>query len=170
MAADKVEKAWDDQAVFLFDDGDRYYCPSVLYKDAVAFFNTWTAQAAKYEMEAKIEEARASCVQVGTHKVVVEKRPKQPGGGWEVAIRTGKKQIWSIGSGNKKPVAASLLGTVRYANKLAKEKDNATKEAKQAEEKPKEKPKEKRGSLAAGGADSIDAPSKPKTKSKKTTD
>ena len=62
MAADKVEKAWDGQAVFLFDDGDRYYCPSVLYKDAVAFFNTWTAPAAKYEMEAKIEEARASCV------------------------------------------------------------------------------------------------------------
>ena len=121
LPAESVTQAKDGKAVFHWLDGDIYYSQDVLYTEATASRQGNT----KHEKDRKvIQEARKACEHHGDFKVSVLQRPKFSNGGWEVVLKTNKngKQIWSMTSSHSKPVADSLLGTVKWANRLAHSK------------------------------------------------
>ena len=118
LPAESVTQAKDGKAVFHWVDGDIYYSQEVLYTEAIASRQGNT----KHEKDRKvIQEARKACEHHGDFKVSVLPRPKLSNGGWEVVLKTNKnkQQIWSITSCHSKPVADSLLGTIKWANRLA---------------------------------------------------
>ena len=121
LPAETVTQAKDGKAVFHWVDGDIYYSQDVLYTEAIASRQGNT----KHEKDRKvIQEARKACEHHGDFKVSVLQRPKFSNGGWEVVLKTNKngKQIWSMTSSHSKPVADSLLGTIKWANRLAHSK------------------------------------------------
>ena len=127
LPAESVTQAKDGKAVFHWVDGDIYYSQEVLYTEAIASRQGNT----KHEKDRKvIQEARKACEHHGDFKVSVLPRPKLSNGGWEVVLKTNKnkQQIWSITSSHSKPVADSLLGTIKWANRLARSKCVTAKE------------------------------------------
>ena len=121
LPAESVTQAKDGKAVFHWVDGDIYYSQEVLYTEAIA---SRQARTLSNKHRDTIQEARKACEHHGDFKVSVLPRPKLSNGGWEVVLKTNKnkQQIWSMTSSHSKPVADSLLGTIKWANRLAHSK------------------------------------------------
>ena len=121
LPAESVTQAKDGKAVFHWKDGDIYYSQEVLYTEAIA---SRQANTRCNKHRNTIQEARKACEHHGDFKVSVLPRPKLSNGGWEVVLKTNKnkQQIWSMTSSHSKPVADSLLGTIKWANRLAHSK------------------------------------------------
>ena len=126
LPAESVTQAKDGKAVFHWVDGDIYYSQEVLYTEAIA---SRQARTLSNKHRDTIQEARKACEHHGDFKVSVLPRPKLSNGGWEVVLKTNKnkQQIWSITSCHSKPVADSLLGTIKWANRLAHAKSEKAK-------------------------------------------
>ena len=123
--ADSVERASDDQAIFQWSDGERFYCSSVLWPDAQ------DALKGQSDDQSLNVNACGRCEQHGGFKVGVDQRPKYSNGGWEVHVKTMGKQVWSQRSCSSNPVAGSLCDTVAYANGVATRKAAEFKEKRQ---------------------------------------